>query len=128
MIKSDPYLKMANRQFRDLDAGIAQASSDLEAYRVAGDNQSARAALQQLADLSAQKQNLAALQNHYLQSRQPPPEPTAEERAARPLDRMSWQDGLELARTSKYGAGISENDPNVQAGFAEIQRRRARGE
>ena len=41
---------------------------------------------------------------------------------------MTWQDGLDLARTSKYGADIDANDPNVQAGFREVMARRARGE
>jgi hypothetical protein len=124
----DPYLKLARRQFKELDAGIAQTSADLEAYRAAGDNVSARATLQQLADLQAQRQNLAVLQQHYVNSRQPAPEPSAEERAARDWTRMDWRDGLEVAKGSKYAGNLDASDPHVQAGFAEVQRRRARGE
>jgi hypothetical protein len=41
---------------------------------------------------------------------------------------MTWQDGLDLARTSKYGKDLSHDDPAVVAGYAEVMRRRARGE
>jgi hypothetical protein len=41
---------------------------------------------------------------------------------------MTWQDGLDLAKTSKYGKDLSFDDPNVRAGYAEVMARRARGE
>jgi hypothetical protein len=41
---------------------------------------------------------------------------------------MDWNDALELAKTSKYGKGLSWHDQNVQAGYREAVARRARGE
>jgi hypothetical protein len=40
--RKDPYVKLARRQFQDLQANISTAQADLEAYRQAGDKQSAR--------------------------------------------------------------------------------------
>jgi hypothetical protein len=70
------------------------------------------------------------LHQQYVASQTPPApvELTPEEKHAKPWDRMTWQDGLDLARTSKYGADIDANDPNVQAGFREVMARRQRGE
>ena len=72
--------------------------------------------MQELADIEAKKANIVALHSQYVQSQQvsEPPELTPEEKAAKPWDKMDWDDGLELARTSKYGADIDANDPNVQ--------------
>ena len=41
---------------------------------------------------------------------------------------MTLEDGLEVAKTSKYGKDLSFDDPNVQAGYREMMARRARGE
>jgi hypothetical protein len=70
------------------------------------------------------------LHQQYIQSQQAPvqPELSAEERAAKPLHRMDWNDALELAKTSRYGKNLSWNDPNVQAGYREAMARRRRGE
>ena len=69
-----------------------------------------------------------ALHNQYLQSQQAPPEPSPEERAARPLNRMDWHDVVEMTRASKYAKDIRPDDPAMIAGYYEAQRRRARGE
>lgn len=86
--------------------------------------------MQQIANLESEKANLVALHQQYVASQTPPApvELTPEEKHAKPWDRMTWQDGLDLARTSKYGADIDANDPNVQAGFREVMARRQRGE
>jgi hypothetical protein len=41
---------------------------------------------------------------------------------------MDWNDVVELTRTSKYAKHIDGNDPWMRAGYAEVQRRKARGE
>jgi hypothetical protein len=41
---------------------------------------------------------------------------------------MDYNDVLELARTSRYGKGLTWDDPWMRAGYAEVQRRKARGE
>ena len=85
---------------------------------------------EEMARADSREQNLVELHQQYVAS-QAPPEPvelTPEEKHAKPWDRMDWQDGLDLARTSKYGDDLSHNDPNVVAGYAEVMRRRQRGE
>jgi hypothetical protein len=130
MADSDFYLDAARQQLAQLDAEKAAALADLAAHRANGDRESAACCVQTLANLEAQRQNLTALANQYVASQHPPaqPELSAEERAARPWDRMTPDDGLQIAKTSKYGKNIDWNDPYVRAGYVEAQRRRARGE
>jgi hypothetical protein len=47
-----------------------------------------------------------------------------EERAAKPLNRMNYQDVYAMLKHSKYGV----DDNAFREGIAEVQRRRARGE
>ena len=130
MASDDYYTHLARQQIQRLDAGKAQALADLAAAKANADYETAGSAVQELADIEAKKQNIVALHDQYVRSQQvpEPPELTPEEKAAKPWDKMDWADGLELARTSKYGADIDANDPNVQAGFREVMARRARGE
>ena len=129
MAAYDYYTHLARQQLQRLNANRAQTLADLERAKAEADYDSAGMAVEQLADIEAKKQNIVALHDQYVRSQTPvePPELTPEEKHAKPWDRMNWVDGLEIARTSKYGADIDANDPNVQAGFAEVARRRARG-
>jgi hypothetical protein len=83
-------------------------------------------AIQSIADLDRQRADLMALYNQYWQSQHPPapPEPSPEERAAKPLSHMNYGDVYEMLKNSKYGV----DDNAFRAGIAEVQRRRARGE
>ena len=130
MASDDYYTFLARTQVQRLDANRAQALADLERAKADSDYEGAGAAVQTLADLDAQKQNILNLHNQYVRSQQVPeqPEVSDEEKFARPWDKMTWQDGLDLAKTSKYGKDLDANDPNVQAGFREVMARRARGE
>src|SRR5262245_51279719 len=98
--------------------------------RANGDSYSAKAAVQDLADVTAKQQSLINLHQQYIQSQQvpEPAELSAEEKFAKPLERMNWDDALDLARTSKYGRDLDHGDPFVQAGYAAVAARRARGE
>jgi hypothetical protein len=130
MASDDFYTHIARQRLQQINAGRAQALADLEACKASADYEGAAQSVQALADLEAAKQNLVALHESYVASQTPPeaPEMTPEEQAAKPWNRMNWQDGLAVSRGSKYGADLDASDPNVQAGFREIQRRRARGE
>jgi hypothetical protein len=48
--------------------------------------------------------------------------------AAKAWHRMDYSDTLDLARNSKYGKSLTWDDPRMRAGYAEVQRRRHRGE
>ena len=130
MASEDFYSFAANQQYQKLEAIEAQEKANLAAARAANDYESAASSVQELANISAAKQNLVSLHQEYVRSQQPPeqPELTPEEQAAKPWQRMNWVDGLKVAQSSKYGSGIDANDPNVQAGFREVMRRRQRGE
>ena len=130
MASDDFYTYSARQRLQQINAGRAHALADLEVAKEQADYDSAGAAVQQIADLEAQRQSLVNLHDQYIRSQQPPeqPEVTAEERFARPLERMTWEDGLDVSRNSQYGKDLDANDPNVQAGFREVMRRRARGE
>jgi len=83
-----------------------------------------------IADLDSAAKNLADLHSRYVQSQTPvaPPEISAEERHAKPWDKMNYDDALALARNSKYGKDLTHDDPNVAAGYRAVQARRQRGE
>jgi hypothetical protein len=127
---ADFYSDAASQRLAQIEAQRAQALADLANSKANADYESAAASVQTIADLEAAKQNLVALHQNYVASQTPPtpPELSAEERAAKPLHRMDWNDALELAKTSRYGKNLSWNDPNVQAGYREAMARRRRGE
>jgi hypothetical protein len=126
----DFYTSAAQQRFAQIEADRAQALADLQQAKSGGDGYSAAEAVQRIADLDSAARNLVDLHQRYSQSQNPPPAPeaTAEERHARPWDRMDATDMLNLARQSKYAKDMDFSDPNFQAGVREVQRRRARGE
>jgi hypothetical protein len=126
----DFYGVAANHRMQMLAAEEQAALADLAAFRANNDTESAAGAVQQLANLRAERANLVELHNAYVASQQPPPQPelSDEEKLARPWHRMTPQDALDLAKTSKYGKDLNFNDAHVRAGWHEAQRRKARGE
>jgi hypothetical protein len=129
-MSNDFYLNAAQQRAAELEMELSAAKTDLLTYRHNQDLQAAGEAVQRIADLTTQQSNLQALCQGYIQSQQPrqPEQLTDEERNARPWHKMTADDGLQLAKTSKYGKSLDWNDPNVRSGYAEAQRRRARGE
>jgi hypothetical protein len=122
MSNNDWYIQQGQARMAQISAQRSPAVADLE--QAWDDEASATDAIQRLADLDLAAQSLSSLYNRYVVSQMPPPEPSKEERAARPWDRMDRQDQWNLANSGKYGA-----DPNAfLAGEAEVARRRARGE
>jgi hypothetical protein len=122
----DWYVEAGEQRLADINAQRSQAVADLEAAKVRYDGDSAGDAIQRIADCDAQRANLMNLYTQYWHSQNPPqpPEPSAEERMAKPLDRMNYGDVYEMLKHSKYGV----DDNAFRAGIAEVQRRRARGE
>jgi hypothetical protein len=124
----DWYVERGRQRLAALRAGRAQCIADLEAAKRDGDADAADSAIANLADIDQQERNTISLYNQYAASQAPPPEPSLEERRARPIDRMDWNDIVEMTRQSKYAKNIRADDPNMIAGWQEAQRRRARGE
>jgi hypothetical protein len=129
-MSDDFYISAARQRQNEINAEYRAALADLAAHRANGDTQSAAQSVQALANLTAEQSNLRGLVEGYVQSQQPPrqPEPSQEERAARPWNRMDWTDVVEMTRNSKWAKDIRRDDPNMIAGWHEARARRGRGE
>ncbi len=127
---SDFYGDSAKQRLAIIEAERASALADLAAHKANSDYDSAANSIQTIANLDAERANLANLYNNYVASQQPsrPPELTQEERQAKPWSKMDWSDVVEMTRGSKYAKNIKPNDPNMVAGYYEASRRRGRGE
>ncbi len=127
---ADWYVERGMERLAQINAERAQAVADLEAARARYDDDGAGEAIQRVADLDAAAASLNSLYYRYAQSQTPPPArvPTPEEKAAKPISAMDWNDLVDMVRTSKYGKNIQADDPHMLAGYYEAQRRRGRGE
>jgi hypothetical protein len=123
----DFYADAARNRANQLDAEMAAANADLVAHKANGDYQNAGQTVQHIADLQAQRNNLATLWNQHVAAQQPQQAQwvSDQERHAKPPENMDWRDALDVARTSRYGRNINENDPYVRAGYNEVLRRQA---
>jgi hypothetical protein len=126
----DFYAEAGRSRLQDIAVERAEALASLERAKSMGDYATAGSAVQQIANLDAESNNLVGLYNRYIASQTPPPQrvPTLEERRARPISAMDWDDVVEMTRQSKYARDIRPDDPNMIAGWYEGQRRSARGE
>jgi hypothetical protein len=127
---SDFYENSARRRLEMLNVERQSALADLTAHRANGDSDSAAYVVQQIADIDAQQRNLVDLHQRHVASMQPPRQRpvSQEERAARPIQDMDWNDLVDMTRQSKFAKNIRSDDPWMVAGYYEAQRRRARGE
>lgn len=127
---NDFYPQAAISRANMIEAEMAAAKADLMAHRANNDVESASAAVQQIANLAAEKSNLTQLYNDYVASQQPPQKPyeTPEQKAAKPWSQMGWDDIVDLTKTSRYAKDIRADDPNMIAGWHEARARRGRGE
>jgi hypothetical protein len=123
-MSDDFYTDVARRRLQQIEADEAQAQAQLIAARAHGDTDYGVEQAEALDILAVKKQE------QHVQSQNPAPAPrqTPEQLRAKPAEQMTWQDGLEIARQSKYGKNLDFNDPNVVAGYHEANRRRGRGE
>jgi aspartyl/asparaginyl-tRNA synthetase len=128
-MSQDFYLNAAQQRAAELEMELSAAKTDLLTYRHNQDIQSAGEAVQRIANLTAEQSNLRGLVEGYVASQQPrqPEQLSDEERAAKPIHRMNYDDVLEMARTSKYGKDLTWN-ADMQAGYNEVRARRSRGE
>jgi hypothetical protein len=83
----DFYLEAGRQRLAVLEAARTAALADLQAHKVNGDRDAAAEAVQTIANLDVEMQNLGGLYQRYQASQNPPapPEPSPEERAARPI-------------------------------------------
>ena len=107
-MSDDFYEDAARARLAQLDAFRAQALADLAQHRANGDREAAAEVVQQIADTDAARANVLNLHQSYVRSQQRPgPEQISpEERQARPLDKMTYDDALEtggLATTCARG-------------------------
>jgi hypothetical protein len=117
-MSDDFYLQAGSQRLVQIEAERAAALADLAAHKANHDSDSAAAAIQQIANLDVELSNLNNLYSRYVQSQNPPPpEPSPEERAARPVSHMDWQDVVNLARQSKYARDIKADDPALLEGW-----------
>lgn len=116
----------ARHRLQQLEANRAQCVADLAAAEASADAETAATAVQELANIEAQKQNIVALHQQYVRSQQVPeaPELSQEERHAKPIERMDYADVWEMSQGSRYGV----DEHAFRAGMAEVARRRAKGE
>jgi hypothetical protein len=105
MAADDFYTFSARQRLQQLDANKAQCLADLQQAKAASDYDTAGQAVQEIANIEAQKQNIVALHQQYVASQRVPqaPELSQEERHAKPADRMDWSDVYEMSQKSKHG-------------------------
>jgi hypothetical protein len=127
---SDFLLDNAEKRLRVLQAAKQRALADLAEHRAEGNDYAAQEQLGALAHLEVEERGIVQMRQDYLRAQNPPPPPrqTPEQLRAKPAEQMSWEDGLQIARNSKYGRDLDFNNPDVVAGFHEANRRRGRGE
>jgi hypothetical protein len=123
MASDDWYTEQARAQWAQLSAEKAQVLARIEDAKANG--YSAASEVQELADVEAKRANLTMLHEQYRASQQAPaqPELSAEERYAKPIERMNYNDVYEMAATSKHGVDLE----SFRRGIAHVQRSK-RGE
>jgi hypothetical protein len=126
----DFYIRAASKRALEIDADISEIQTGLMRAKAMEDETSAAMLMDGLAEARQKRPMLDGEVADYLRQSTPPaaiPQ-SREEWRAKPVERMTPEDGLEIARGSKYGAALDWNDPGVRAGWQEAQRRRSRGE
>jgi hypothetical protein len=107
----DFYISAALQRQNELEAERQAALADLAAHKANNDYAAASATVQSLANLQAEATNLKNLCDNYIASQQPrqPERLSDEEKAAKPIHRMNYDDVLDMARTSKYAKDLTWN-------------------
>src|SRR5436190_9773400 len=113
---SDYYLDLARQRAQQLEADKAELLAGLARAKANGDDYSGTEILQGIANNEQEVRNLHQLHNDYMAAKNPPPQVplSREEWRARPVERMTAEDGLAVARNSKYGQDLNWNDANVR--------------
>lgn len=130
MANKDDIAQSVERTWFRLEAESKMQAAAIDQARADGDDYALDTAVENYRAAERAKRQLLEDNQHWIASQNPqqPPQASKEERAARPWDKMNWDDALDVARTSRYAGNLRHDDPAVQAGYAEVQRRRRAGE
>src|SRR4051794_40686365 len=104
-----------------IEADRRRALADLADAKANSDYETASLSVQAIANLDAERANLATLiASMWPASSRGSPSHYRPKRGRQPWNRMTPDDALELARTSKYSRNLDWNDPHVRAGWVEV--------
>jgi hypothetical protein len=122
----DFHTESARKRLAYLDAQRQQVVANLAISKNDNDHDSAAEEIQQIANIDAQRNNLINLHQQYEASQRPAQQvpQTKEEWRVKAAERMTPEDGLEVARGSRHGKDLDWNNPDVQRGYQEMMRRR----
>ena len=70
MASPDFYVYAAQQRMAEIEAQRAQTLADLAQYKATSDYQSAGQAVEQIANLDAERQNIVSLHSRYVESQQ----------------------------------------------------------
>jgi hypothetical protein len=124
-MSEDPRITTMRQQLGRLEVIKARANADYMQALENGDDTTACEAAQEYADADEKRVSLlnTAQRIAYAEQAAAPREPSREERMAKPLDRMDWNDVWEISK-SKYG----DPDPErFRAAIAHVQNNPTRG-
>jgi hypothetical protein len=115
---SDFYQDSAQRRLQQIEAERAAAMADLAAHRLNSDYDSAGQVIQQVANLDSERANLTALYQRYVAENTPrqPEQRTQEELEHLPWNKMTPDDGLQLAKrrnTAATSTGLTRMSETV---------------
>jgi hypothetical protein len=101
----DFHTESARKRLAYLDAQRQQTLANLAISKNDNDYESAAEEIQTIANIDAQRTNLINLHRQYEESQRPAQQvpQTREEWKTKAIERMTLEDGLEVARESKYG-------------------------
>jgi hypothetical protein len=129
----DFFEEAAHARAAEIAADVAEIDAGLMRARASGDDHTARELIQARANANAAKRNLETEYAAYCASQNPRREaPSTEgEWLSKPAEKMTGEDVSKIFERSKYVTRETWNDPEVQArvnaGWAEVQRRRRQG-
>jgi hypothetical protein len=130
----DFFISAAQKRASEIDADLLEMQGGLARAKADNDTHTATQLIQGLANAKAERRNLEATYNEYVASQQPRQQApgTEAEFMARAPERMTGEDLDRVFSKSKYYSKGQWADPEiaarVNAGWAEVQRRKARGE
>jgi hypothetical protein len=129
----DFFISAAQKRAQEIDCDVAEMQAGLARCRADGDTHTATQLIQGLANAKAERRNLESTYAEYTASQRPQQAPGTEaEFMARAPERMTGEDLDRVFSKSKYYTKGQWADPEiaarVNAGCAEVQRRKARSE
>lgn len=131
---TDFFITAAQQRAQELAADLAEMEAGLLRARAEGDEHNARQLIQSVANAKAERRNLEVTYNEYIASQQPAHQaPSSEgEWLMKPAEKMTGEDVSKIFEKSKYVTRQTWNEPEVasrvNAGWAEVQRRRKAGQ